>query len=69
MSAKLLKSHHLFVVNTEIAIGLTGPFNLSSMPRRIGVSFIPIDRNGDALVPLRRGARNFTPWGTYISPA
>jgi hypothetical protein len=69
MSAQSLKPHHLFVVNTAIALGLTGPCAAPSMPGRLGVSFIPTDRNGDALVPLRRGSRNFTRSGEYISPS
>jgi hypothetical protein len=74
MSARLLKNKRLFVVNTAIALGLTGPFANSSnvtppkQPVGSSVSFVPTDRNGDPRVPLRQGARNFDhKSGTYIS--
>ena len=71
MSAKLLTPAHLIIMaspvrpmaKTQVVLGLTGPCRT-----RVRASFVPIDPNGDALVPLRTGAPNFTSSGTYISP-
>ena len=74
MSAQLLKPKHLFIVNTNIALGLAGPFARPAQlaePRtvsRIHAAFVQTDRDGDAITPLHREAPNFTSFGVYISP-